>query len=353
MSLDILSKDNLLTVEEMNLKMEKRSRKVLERFAQCSVSGVNHPQLLSILADVKAYWKDNFRPALTSFSCEAVGGQPEAAESVSLMITLLGAGLGIHDDIIDKSIDKHFRWTILGLHGIDNALLVGELFIVKALTTIRETVRKNSSVEKLLSIIDGFETFFLEVWEGEFMETLCRRNLDTELEYYQRILLMSTADTEACSRFGAILGGGSSIEVEALAEVGRRIGFLHRLTDDITDTLNLEGNLPCRLENESIPLPVLFASKSSDEAYFKTKEIIEQPSITQKDSLIILKLCLENGAFNYILRLANEYRSKAINKLDLMKKSEAKNALLSMIENRYAVIDKLCESAHIHFTKLD
>lgn len=336
--------DKLLTAEELKGTMEKRSRKVLERFGQISVKGVNHPQLLSILANVKAYWKDNFRPALTSFSCEAVGGQPEAADDVSLMITLLGAGLGIHDDIIDKSLDKHFRKTILGLHGLDNAVLAGELFIVKALTSIQDIVRKNCHAEKILDIIEEFEAFFLEVWEGEFMETLCRRNLDTDIEYYKKVLWMSTADTEACSRFGAIFGGGSKIEVEALAEFGRRLGFLHRLLDDIKDTLNLEGNLPCRLKNESIPLPILYASKSSKskEPYFMIKTILEKPSITREDVLIILESCFKHKAFDDVLCLAKKIEREAIDKLNLLKKSEARHVLRSMVGNTLADIDKLC-----------
>jgi geranylgeranyl pyrophosphate synthase len=232
-------------------------------------------------------------------------------------------------------------------------LLVGELFIVKALTLIRETVRKNYCREKILNIVEEFESFFLEVWEGEFMETQCRRNLDQDLEHYQRILWMSTADTEACSRFGAILGGGSKMEVEALAEVGRRIGFMHRLTDDVKDTLNLEGNLPCRLKNESIPLPILYTAKSSKANEIKIKSILEQSSITLKDVLIIWEFCLKSDTFNYVLRLAKENEMKAIRKLNLLKKSEARCVLTSMVINKFDVIDKLCKGACICSTKSD
>jgi geranylgeranyl pyrophosphate synthase len=339
---ETLSKDKDLAIKKLAVKMEERSRKTLERFGQVSVSGVNHSQLLSILADVKAYWKDNFRPALTSFSCEAVGGQPEAADDVSLMITLMGAGLGIHDDIIDKSLNKHFRTTILGLHGVDDALLVGELFIVKALTQVREMVRKADNPKKIENIIEVYEGFFLEVWEGEFMETLCRRNLDTELKHYERILWMSAADTEACTRLGAILGGGSKIEVEALAEVGRRLGFLHRLADDVKDSLNWEGNLPWRLENESVPLPILYAAKSSKENYLKIKSILEQFPITPSDIRNVLEICFETDAFNYVLSMAKQNAMQATRKLRLLKKSGAKNALALMVEDAMANVKSLC-----------
>jgi geranylgeranyl pyrophosphate synthase len=335
-------KDKDPALDELAMKIEERSRKTLERFAHVSVSGVKHPQLLSILADVKAYWKDNFRPALTSFSCEAVGGQPEAADDVSLMITLMGAGLGIHDDIIDKSLNKHFRTTILGRYGVDNALLVGELFIVKALTMVREMVKKALNPKKIENILEIYESFFIEVWEGEFMETLCRRNLDTEMKHYERILWMSTADTEACTRLGAILGGGSKVEVEALAEVGRRLGFIHRLGDEVKDSLNVEGNLPWRLENESVPLPILFAAKSSNEANLKIKSVLEQFPIAPSDIRNILKLCFETEAFNYVLNMAKQNALEANNKLNMLKKTAAQDSLALMVKNAVASIDTLC-----------
>jgi len=337
-----LLKDKDPALEELAVKMEERSRKTLERFAQVSVSGVSHPTLLSILADVRTYWKDNFRPALTSFSCEAVGGQPEAAEDVSLMITLMGAGLGIHDDIIDKSLNKHFRMTILGLHGIDNALLVGELLVVKALTMIREIVRKARNPKKIEKILEVYEGFFLEVWQGEFMETLCRHNLETELKDYKRILWMSTADTEACTRLGAILGGGSKVEVEALAEVGRRLGFIHRLADEVRDSLNLEGNLPWRLENESVPLPILYAAKASKETNLKIKSILEQPAIAPSDIRNILEICFETEAFNYVFNMAKQNAIEATRNLSILKKTVAQDWLALMVKNALASLDSLC-----------
>jgi len=337
-----LPKDKDPAIKELAAEMEKRSRRTLERFAQVSVSGVSDSQLLSMLADVKDYWKDNLRPALTSFSCEAVGGQTEAADYVSLMITLMGAGLGIHDDIIDKSQNKHFRTTILGRYGIDNALLVGEFFIVKALTQIREIVRKTCNPEKIENIIEIYDSFFLEVWEGEFMETLCRRNLDTELKHYERILWMSTADTEACTRLGAILGGGSKIEVEALAEVGRRLGFIHRLADEITDTLNLQGNLPWRLEHESVPLPILYAAKSGMENYSKIKSVLEKSQVALSDIRKILEVCFETDAFNYVRNMAKQNRMRATRNLGILKKSKAKNSLALLLKNAMTKIDSLC-----------
>jgi geranylgeranyl diphosphate synthase type I len=325
-----LLKSNDNAFQELGVKMKERSQRILERFEHVSFSGVNYPQLLSILEDVKDYWKDNFRPALTSFSCEAVGGQPEAADAVSLIITVVGAGLGIHDDIIDKSENKHFRLTILGLHGLEDALLVGDLLIVKSWATFREMIGKTCEPKKIREIIEAYESFFIELCEAEFMEISCRGNLNIELEDYQKILWKSTADTEACSRLGAILGDGSNDEVQALAEFGRRLGFTFRLLGDLKDSLNVEGSLPHRLKYESVPLPILYAAKSSPETHLNINSFLKKPQINSADIGEILQFGFETKAFNYIYYIAKKNEREAARKLRLLRPSTARNMLSQM-----------------------
>jgi geranylgeranyl diphosphate synthase type I len=334
--------DKDLTSKDLAALMEERGRRVLRKFGLAAVSGVNDPQLLSILHDVRAYWKDTFRPALTSFCCEAVGGKPEAADNVSLMITLASAGGGIHDDIIDKSLNKHFRMTVLGLHGLDYALLVGDLLIIKGWTMAREAVKKASKPEKFAEVIEVFGRWTLDVCEAEFMEISCRRNLDTELTNYQEILRKSMADIEGCARLGAIMGGGSAQEVEALAEFGSRLGFSFRLEDDVKDTLNKEGNLANRLQYESVPLPILYAAKSSREKYSRIKSILEESAIDSLDIEKLLEFCFEAEAFAYVLRTAKKNAREASKKLRVLKPSGARNVLKLMVDKSLADVSKLC-----------
>ena len=333
--------DKNLTYKDLTLLMEQRSRAVLRKFSQTADSGVNDPQLLSILQEVKTYWKDNFRPALTSFCCEAVGGKPEAANDVGLMITLASAGGGIHDDIIDKSFNKHFRMTVLGLHGVDYSLLVGDLLIIKGWAKAHELIKKTCSRQKLAEIIEVFGRRSLDVCEAEFMEISCRRNLDTDLEHYQKILWKSMADTEACARLGGIMGGGSKREVEALAEFGSRLGFLFRLADDVSDTINVEGNLAFRLQYESVPLPILYAAKSSRENYYHIKSILEKSPLDPQDLATLPELCHESEAFVYAFETGKKNANEASQKLLLLNSSHARNVLSLMIEKSFADISNL------------
>jgi geranylgeranyl diphosphate synthase type I len=203
-------------------------------------------------------------------------------------------------------------------------------------------IEKTYEPKKIMRVIEAYESFFIEICEAEFMEISCRRNLDTDLEYYQKILWKSTADTEACARLGAILGDGSSDEVQALAEFGRRLGFMFRLLDDVKDSLNMEGSLPHRLQYESAPLPILYAAKSSKEKFLKINSILENSTITSSDVSELLQICFETNAFMYVYDIAKQNAKESAKKLRLLRSTEARNILSLMNKKSLADIASIC-----------
>jgi geranylgeranyl pyrophosphate synthase len=100
-----------------------------------------------------------------------------------------------------------------------------------------------------------------------------------------------------------MLGNGRPIEIEALSEFGRRIGFISRLTNEVEDCLNLKGDLSHRIQYESVPLPLLYAAKNPVECD-KVRRIIDKKRFTPSDASSLLKLCFETEAFEYIRGLA-------------------------------------------------
>jgi geranylgeranyl diphosphate synthase type I len=338
----MISKHDKFVDNELNTLIRERSKKVLEKFGQIATSQVTNPKLLAALEDVKSYWRDFNRPTLTFFSCEAVGGDPALAENAGLMFTLASAGFGIHDDILDNSLNKHFRRTILGLHGPEIALLVGDLLIVKAWSTAHKILGKTCNPSKTADILETYGNLSVEICEAEFMETLCRRKLDTELDYYETVLWTEMAETEVCCRIGAMIGDGRPNEVEALSGFGRRIGFISRLANEVEDCLNIEGELLHRIQYESVPLPLLYAAKSSNEVYAKIKKIVEKNHLSPSDARSLLKVCFQTEAFEYVRNTAKKNEEEANSMLGKLKKSKASDALLLLIHEAYSRVDSLC-----------
>ena len=331
-----------LNQEKLRSLIKERAQRVLQSFTQEAVFGVNDPELLEVLNFVCDYWKDNFRPAFASLCCEAVGGRKEAADEVGLMITLISAGGGIHDDIIDKSANKHFRMTVLGRYGLDAALLVGDLLIQKGWRLARNIVGKVQS-EKLAEIIDVFGCWTLDVCEAEFMETQCRQNLGTDRAHYENILRKSMADIEACARLGAIMGGGSKREIRKLAEFGSQLGFIYRLTDDLKDTFSIEYNLPERLRNESVPLPILYAATELKETRYVIENIIAKSSPEIMDFERLLEACIQTEALDYVYERAKDTAGEALKNIEHLRDSMPKRILAFMINEALEEISGLLE----------
>jgi len=218
---------------------------------------------------------------------------------------------------------------------------VGDLLIVKAWTIVQEMTRTNQNPTKIATAFKTYGNLNVEICEAEFMETLCRKKLDTNLNYRKKILWKAMAETEACTRIGAILGNGSDKEVEALAKFGRSLGFIYRLSDEVKDSINIEGNLPHRIEHESVPLPLLFAAKSSEKRHAKIKSIIEKSHITPSNIRELVEICFESKAFAYMCDIARKKEVEATRNLNLLKPSNASTILSLMVRRSYDIIATL------------
>ena len=273
--------------------MKERSRRVLEKFEQVAMAGVTNDVLLSMLKAVKEYWVDQLRPTLISCSCEAVGGQSEVVIDAGAMIALADAGISIHDDIVDNTLKKRLRETILGKYGFSNALLVGDLLIVKAWSLIHEIIRKTNKPMIVAAFAEAYGNSCLDMCEGELQEISCRKNLKTPLSFHLDVLWKINSGIRACAQLGAIIGDGRKKEIAALSEMGKSLALILGIADDIRDTRrvdknttthNMEGYLLHRIENESVPLPILYAAQSSKERLLKIQYIITKSSLTSADA---------------------------------------------------------------------
>lgn len=318
--------------------IKERGNVVVKNFERVIFSGIQNKKIITIFEDVKEIYRDTYRPALISISCEAVGGNPKDTYEIGLMVTLAGAGIGIHDDIIDKATNKHFRITIPGKYNLDEALVVGDLLIVKGLLAVKETFKNKYCANKLKRVLETYQDFFFEVCDGVFLEKEFFKCININLDTYHQILWKLGSDAQACAKLGAILGNGTKKEIEILSDFGRKLGYIFRLSEEVNDTLNKEGNLPKRLSYETVPLPIVYAAHFSRENYLTINQILKNP-ITSEEIKKILDLCFETKSFEYVRDQAEKIVKEAIETLNRLKRNEAIELLIMMIEDMYMPID--------------
>ncbi|MBC7128000.1 MAG: polyprenyl synthetase family protein [Candidatus Methanosuratus sp.] len=240
-------------------------------------------------------WKDYSRAALMVMACKAVGGSPEMVAPAAKALVLSGAAFDLHDDIVDKSYvrTEKNRKTTMGLFGMEVTLLIGDAFLIEGLSQLHE-LREILPADKVRLVIKTIKEGLYELGSAEVEELKLVRNFNVKPKQYLRIVRMKAADVESYTRVGAIIGGATEGEINALGEFGRLLGMLVILRDDINDTFNDKYELISRITKESLPLPIVY-SLNDQRVLKKLTSLIEDSS--DQNIRELLDLVDENKGF--------------------------------------------------------
>jgi geranylgeranyl pyrophosphate synthase len=141
-----------------------------------------------------------------------------------------------------------------------------------------------------MRIVELIKNGSFELGASAFEEFKLIRNFNITPEQYLKIVRMKAADVESYTKIGAIIGCDDEQKISAFGELGRLIGMVAILRDDIEDTFDDKFELRSRILNESLPLPIVFSLSSpklvpalqsfysslSDDALDKILEIVEE-----------------------------------------------------------------------------
>lgn len=276
-----LSKDDT-NIKKIIKDLQKRSEKSL-RMAKDTVlrMKVESREINGALKYYTGFWNDVVHPGLMSVACEAVGGNPDEAVPMQVVMLILTAAADLHDDIIDESKTKYGKPTVFGRFGKDIALLVGDAFLMRALTLLHES-RSHFLEEEVNKIWNIVFTRFFELGEAEALEAGVKGNINVSLDECLRILEKKASTFEAHMRIGAIIGHGDPETVDLLGNYGKTLGVLINIREDFIDTFEPD-ELQNRMKNECLPLPILYAFKNP-QVKKTILDYLSKPKISNKDA---------------------------------------------------------------------
>jgi geranylgeranyl pyrophosphate synthase len=266
-----------------------------------------------------SYWRDLLRPSLVSIACEVVGGNPMTTAHIGKSLTLLSGATDIHDDLIDKTMIKEKRDTVLGKFGRDVALLAGDALIFKGFAELFEGLtRLDIPLKKKLAISRMINGLYFELCDGEAMELRFRGRTDVKPEEYLHVLRKKAADIEICMRAGAMLGGGNKKQVSSLGEYGRLLGMIVLLRNDLEDLLDFDTGLNSRIKNESLPLPILYALEN-EKKKDQILSILGKKEVKREEAEKLFKLVFEAEGIKKLWMLFVNLKDEANNKIKGLK----------------------------------
>lgn len=196
-------------------------------------------------------------PGLVSLSCEAAGGNPEKTIDVGAALLLIASTADVHDDIIDKSTEKHNKKTVYGKFGAEIALLVGDALLFQGLTLLHKGCNTLSEEQKR-KIVTLTNEAFLKISKAEAKETALKGKRDIPPGKCLKLLRLKCVVPEVHCQIGAVIAGANTEVVSKMGEFGKTYGVASAILEEFADLLTSD-ELENRIKNECLPLPLLYA----------------------------------------------------------------------------------------------
>ena len=151
--------------------------------------------------------------------------EPAAALEVFHTFTL------IHDDIMDKSPMRRGQETVWKKWNDDTAILSGDVMLI-------DSYRRISSVPQQVraEVMDLFTMTAAQVCEGQQYDMDFESVPEVTMADYMKMIGLKTGVLIACSaKVGALMGGASMADADALYEYGYQLGLAFQVADDYLD----------------------------------------------------------------------------------------------------------------------
>jgi len=224
------------------------------------------------------------RPIILLLASECVGKIDDNTLAAACAIELLHTESVIHDDIIDNETLRRQKDPFHIKYGYNTSVLTGD-FVLGLILNIASRIN-NPRVTKNLA------TTAMMMSEGEVIESRLEASEDVTFDDYLKVIEYKTATAfETASRLGAIISGGTDVEIESLADYGKNIGIAYQIRDDLHDWKNEDKLFNLLIKNSSDPRDVFndmeeLLKKYTDRAVFSIRKIKDSQAKNNLENLV-------------------------------------------------------------------
>ena len=186
------------------------------------------------------------RPALALMACDLFGGKNEDVLQPALGLEVFHNFTLLHDDLMDEADRRRDKPTVHKLWNPNVAILSGDAMLICAYQLVAKANDK--------AILELFSRTALEICAGQQYDMEFESRSDVTEEEYIEMIRLKTAVLLACAlKVGAMIGGASTADADALYDYGIHIGLAFQLQDDLLDVYgdpktfgkNIGGDILC------------------------------------------------------------------------------------------------------------
>ncbi len=271
------------------------------------------------------------RPLLVILSSKIAGYHGDQDVLFAAIMEFVHTATLIHDDIIDEATQRRGRPSLNLKWGNNLTVLMGDYLYTKAMSLA--LTRENMRILRLISDIT------LRMLEGEMISLEWNGDTGISEQDHLNLIRRKTAYLfSGCTQIGAILGRVSPQKEAALQNFGLNLGMAFQLIDDLLDYTSTENVLgkPVGhdIEEGKITLPLIYLLERSrgNEDVAEIRRALMEKNYEAISRERLLQHLMESRAFADAEKKAKFYATLAKNDLAVFDDSEAKTAMLDLLD---------------------
>lgn len=268
------------------------------------------------------------RPLFVFLTAKMLGEVSDKTYTAGTLVELLHTATLVHDDVVDDANERRGFFSVNALWKNKIAVLVGDYMLSKVLLL---------SIDKQnLDLLEVVARAVREMSEGELLQIEKARKLDiTEAIYFEVIRQKTASLIATCCEAGA-LSVDRTDQAERMREFGELIGIAFQLKDDIFDYGDPgEIGKPTGLDirERKMTLPLIYAlDNGTPEVRKELINIVKNHNENPKKVRRAVELVIAAGGIEYAHRVMLEYKEKALALLQDIPDSDAKQAILGLVD---------------------
>ena len=253
------------------------------------------------------------RPALCLFSAESVGGSWERALPAAVAIELTHNFSLVHDDIQDGDTQRRHRSTVWYLWGMSHGLNAGAAMnVLGNLAALQRP--EGLSAEAALRVSRILTQASAEMIAGQVLDLSFEQRPRVSVEDYLTMISKKTgALLEASLHMGAVIGTDDEATIEAMRSLGRGLGLLFQVRDDMLGVWGVEETTgkpkASDIHRRKKSLPIVYAlSAAEGESRKRLQQVYntDRP-LTDEDVAEVFGVLDELDADKFCRNLAEEH----------------------------------------------
>lgn len=262
------------------------------------------------------------RSLLMALVAQAISGDYRPVLPAAAALELLHNFTLIHDDVMDKSLERRHRPAVWTRWGTAQAINVGDGLYALANIAMARLMRGGIPAERVVRASEALSQACLWTCEGQVLDIdFETRERVLPDEYITMIAHKSGTLIEAAARIGALLTTGDEAVIEAYTTFARSLGIAFQIRDDalgIWGEETLTGKSATndlRDKKKSYPVLVAFEWASPDDR--ATLQTLYTRERLDDDAIATVLAILERvGAAAETDRVARAYYERALAALD-------------------------------------